>query len=173
MANRMQRWVEERNRKLQQFTHDELHVEILRQKIQELETQTLEASAFSMLEDLKLELAAFQERADITTQGRIHSNRLLELMREFQTSTSTPTDAERTLKDYLSWLEAMEDHRKKDYLSYRNHILEQMPIASWAYRGQLLRWYGKEVFHRLARQKIPYYISRVSMGQVLRLVRKG
>lgn len=173
MLNRMQKWAEEKNKLTQQFTHDELHAETRRQEINELEVQEFGASAFRRLEALKLELAAFEERADIKTQGRIHSNKLIELMKEFQSSTSTPTDAERTLKDYLSWLDRSEENLRKDHLSYKNRILEELPVASWVYRRQLLRWYGRETFRRLVRQKIPYYISRVSIVQVLRMVRKG
>jgi len=179
MANRMQRWVEERNRKLQQFTHDELLAEMLRQQIQELEKQEFRAPGngqlrtdFEKLEDLKLELAAIQEHADIRSQGRLHSNKIMDMMAELRDSSSMPPHAEKTLKDYLSWLEVMEDHRRKDYTDQRNHIVQNWPVASWEYRGRLLRWFGKEMYHRVARQKIPYYISRVAMGQLLKWVRR-
>lgn len=173
MAKRMQRWVDEKHRMIQQFSHDELHAEMLRQQIQELETQEFDSVNFQKLEILKLELAAFQMRADVTFKGRIQSNKIIELMKELRMSRAPPPNAEKTLKEYLAWLEVMEDSRKQDYSNHRTHIMQELPNGSWEYRGNLLRWFGKEIYHRIARQKIPYYISRVTMSYVLKMVKKG
>ena len=183
MANRMLRWVEERHESMQQFSTIELHAELCRQEIKELEAQKLDVQddnqgrvnnhRLERIRELKLELAKVEEKAELNARGRMFANRTRDMLKALETSDLPPPGAEKYTEELLSWMDAVDDHDRRLYLRRKESIMKTpKKWENWDHTSEVLR-YSAFVIYRRAQRKLPYLFARTILRTFFAVGKKG
>ena len=183
MNDKMEEWMKQREEKVQRFTHSEIQAEILRQRIQELESQCLEIHSqdsddfhfkqnVEKLERLKDQLATLQQPASLASEGRAHMERVFEIARKGMQTGIVPPDSEDVLNNCQNWLDSMEAERRKRRVHELGLFRQGWRNADWDTRVGMMRWLGRWGTRHVVGQRVRYEVARVGMKAAIWISRR-